>query len=146
MVEPAGPAQLKHTPADPHLLLVAEDDLDARALAAGLRRRGWQVTATDRPAAALDLWRRSGAQVALVDLDQDRVAALALMAAGLQLSPPRRSVALTRDLNAARLPPPLKQALGLSGVVVRPCHVDAINAAAVRAFDTVSRWVIALAG
>jgi ActR/RegA family two-component response regulator len=137
--------ELKPTPADPHLLLVAEDDLDAQALAAGLRRRGWRVSRTDRAATALPLWERSGAQVALIHLDQDRVAAMALMAAGLRLSPPRRSVALTRDLNAAHLPPAIKQPLGLSGVVVRPCHIDAVNAAVVRAFDTVSQWVVSQA-
>ena len=74
------------------------------------------------------------------------MAALALMAAGRQLSPPRRAVALTRDLAAARLSPTIKQSLGISGVVVRPCHVEAVNAALIRAFDTVSRWVVALAG
>jgi ActR/RegA family two-component response regulator len=146
MAEPTGRPELKPTPADPHLLLVAEDDLDAQALAAGLRRRGWRVTRTDRAASALPLWESSGAQVALIHLDQDRVAALALMALGRQLTPPRRAVALTRELGAARLPPAIKQALGLSGVVVRPCHVDAVNAAVVRAFDTVSRWVVAMAG
>jgi ActR/RegA family two-component response regulator len=137
--------ELKPTPADPHLLLVAEDDLDAQALAAGLRRRGWRVSRTDRASTALPLWERSGAQVALIHLDQDRVAAMALMAAGLRLSPPRRSVALTRDLAAAHLPPAIKQPLGLSGVVVRPCHIDAVNAAVVRAFDTVSQWVVSQA-
>jgi ActR/RegA family two-component response regulator len=146
MAESSGISQLTQTPADPHLLLVAEDDLDAQALAAGLRRRGWRVTRTHNPAAALPLWQTSGAQVALIHLDQDRVAALALMAAGRQLSPPRRAVALTRDLSAARMSPTIKQSLGLSGVVVRPCHVEAVNAALVRAFDTVSRWVVALAG
>jgi ActR/RegA family two-component response regulator len=146
MAQPPEQPQLKQTPADPHLLLVAGDDLHARALAAGLRRRGWRVTAAGHPAEALDLWRSSGAQVALVDLDGDRLAALALVAAGRRLDPPRRAVALTRDLTAARLPPSLKQSLGVSGVVVRPCHIDAVNAAVVRAFDAVSRWVIALAG
>ena len=146
MAKQSGRRELKHTPADPHLLLVAEDDLDAQALAAGLRRRGWRVTRTDRAATALPLWESSGAQVALVHLDQDRLAALALMAAGCQLTPPRRAVALTRELAAARLSPAIKHSLGISGVVVRPCHVDAVNAAVVRAFDTVSRWVVALAG
>jgi ActR/RegA family two-component response regulator len=145
MAEPPGRPELKSTPADPHLLLVAEDDLDSQALAAGLRRRGWRVTHTDRAAAALPLWESSRAQVALIHLDQDRVAALALMAAGRQLMPPRWAVALTRELGAARLSPVIKQSLGLSGVVVRPCHVDAVNAAVVRAFDTVSRWVVAQA-
>jgi ActR/RegA family two-component response regulator len=144
MAEPTGRPELKPTPADPHLLLVAKDDLDAQALAAGLRRRGWRVTHTERAAAALPLWESSGAQVALID--QDRVSALALMAAGRQLKPPRRGVALTRELGAARLSPALKESLGLSGVVVRPCHVDAVNAAVVRAFDVVSRWVVAQAG
>lgn len=146
MAEPGGRSELKFTPADPHLLLVSEDDLDAQALAAGLRRRGWRVTQTDRASTALPLWHSSGAQVALIHLDQDRLAALALMAAGRQLSPPRRAVALTRELGAARLAPALKQSLGLSGAVVRPCHVDAVNAAVVRAFDAVSRWVVAQSG
>ena len=106
MAEQTGRPELKPTPADPHLLLVAKDDLDAQALTAGLRRRGWRVTHTDRAAAALPLWESSGAQVALIHLDQDRVSALALMAAGRQLKPPRRAVALTRQLGAARLPPP----------------------------------------
>ena len=68
------------------------------------------------------------------------------MAAGLPADPARRAVALTRELAAARLSPAIKQSLGISGVVVRPCHVDAVNAAVVRAFDTVSRLVVALAG
>jgi ActR/RegA family two-component response regulator len=143
MAEPTGRPELKPTPADPHLLLVAQDGLDAQALAAGLRRRGWRVTHTERAAAALPLWDSSGAQVALIQLDQDRVSALALMAAGRRLKPHRRAVALTRELGAARLPSAIKESLGLSGVVVRPCHVDAVNAAVVRAFDTVSRWVVA---
>ena len=69
MAKQPGHPELKHTPADPHLLLVAEDDPDAQPNAAGLRRRGWRVTQTDRAATAIALWASLGAQVALVHLD-----------------------------------------------------------------------------
>jgi ActR/RegA family two-component response regulator len=129
------PDELNRTPADPHVLLVAENDLDARTLERWLVRRGWKVTRARRPAEALALWRSCGAQVALVDLDDDGPGGLGLLSMGQTLRPPRRAVISTRDLAAAHLPPALRQRLGIEGVAIRPCHMEAVACALVRAFD-----------
>ena len=129
------PDELNGTAAGPHVLLVAEGELYARTLERWLGRRGWKVTRAPRPGKALALWRSCGAQVALVDLDDDGPGGLALLSAGQELTPPRRAVVCTRDLAAAYLPEPVRRRLGIEGVTVRPCHIEAVASALERALD-----------
>jgi ActR/RegA family two-component response regulator len=112
-----------------HVLLVSADDLYARTLRAWLIRRQWQVTRAADAREALPTLRASGALVVLVDLQGDVLGGLALLAAARSLRPPVRAVISTPDVTASRLSDAVKQRLGIVGVTIRPCHIEAVEAA-----------------
>jgi hypothetical protein len=82
---------------------------------------------------ALESWRESGAGVALVDIDDDGLGALAVLAAATAFRPLGRAVICTRDRALVALPEDLRQRLGIEEVAVRPCHVSVLGAAILRA-------------
>jgi ActR/RegA family two-component response regulator len=112
-----------------HVLLVSADDLYAQTLRAWLIRRQWQVTRAADAREALPTLRASGALVVLVDLQGDVLGGLALLAAAQNLRPPVRAVISTPDLTASRLSDAVKRRLGIVGVTIRPCHIEAVGAA-----------------
>jgi ActR/RegA family two-component response regulator len=112
-----------------HVLLVSADDLYARTLRAWLTRRQWQVTRAADAREALPTLRASGALVVLVDLQGDVLGGLALLAAAQSLQPPVRAVISTPDITASRLSDAVKRRLGIVGVTIRPCHIEAVGAA-----------------
>ena len=116
-----------------HVLLVSGDDLYAQTLRAWLIRRQWQVTRAADAREALPTLRNSGALVVLVDLHGDVLGGLALLAAAQSLHPPVRAVIATPDLTASRLSDAVKRRLGIVGVTIRPCHIEAVGAALERA-------------
>ena len=116
-----------------HVLLVSADDLYARTLRAWLTRRQWQVTRAADAREALPTLRASGALVVLVDLQGDVLGGLALLAAAQSLQPPVRAVISTPDITASRLSDAVKRRLGIVGVTIRPCHIEAVGAALERA-------------
>ena len=114
-------------------LLLMTDDLYARTVARWLSTRGWQVIRAARAPEALTAWKASAVQAVLIDLDDDELGALSLLAAAQGLGLPGRAVVCTRDRNAARdtasLSPALRGRLGIQEITVRPCHIGAVEAA-----------------
>jgi ActR/RegA family two-component response regulator len=132
--------QLKPQPTTasaPRALLVMVDDLYARTVARWLSTRGWQVVRAARAAEALAFWKTSDTQAVLIDLDDDGLGALSLLATAHELGLPARAVVCTRDRNAARdaasLSPALRRRLGIQEITVRPCHIGTVEAALARA-------------
>jgi DNA-binding NtrC family response regulator len=126
--------QLRRTlPRRPHVLLVLKDQVYATAIALWLARLGWKVTHVTEVTEALEAWRESGAGVALVDIDDDGLGALAVLAAATAFRPLGRAVICTRDRALVALPDDLRQRLGIEDVAVRPCHVSVLGAAILRA-------------
>jgi two-component system response regulator RegA len=108
----------------PAVLLLVEEDLYAVTLERALARRGWRTMRTRGTTEALRLWPSSGARAALIDLDADGLAALTLLSALQATPPPCRAVVVTRDQTVQRLSEKVKRRLGISAIVIRPCHVD----------------------
>jgi ActR/RegA family two-component response regulator len=119
----------------PRVLLVFEDELHARTLARCLDRRGWQVIRAARAEDALSVWRSSGAQVALVDFDADRLAALSLLSAAQAELPNMRAVISTDSGEVKGLSPFTLRRLGIRAVTRHQCHVDQLAAVLAQAAD-----------
>jgi DNA-binding NtrC family response regulator len=120
-------------PLRPHVLLVLKDEVYATAISLWLARLGWKVTHVTEVTEALESWRESGAGVALVDIDDDGLGALAVLAAATAFRPLGRAVICTRDRALVTLPDDLRQRLGIEEVAVRPCHISVLGAAILRA-------------
>jgi ActR/RegA family two-component response regulator len=112
-----------------HVLLVMDDHLYARTTERWLSKRGWQVTRAKSITQAYERWRGSGAEIALVDLDDDGLGGFTLLTAGQRLSPPRRAVLCTQERAVAGLPESTRRRLGIVEIVLRPCHLDLVLAA-----------------
>lgn len=133
-VRPSLAQQLKRTlPRRPHVLLVLKDEVYATVISVWLSRLGWDVTQVAEVTQALEAWRESGAAVALVDLDDDGLGALAVLAAATAFRPLGRAVICTRDRALVELPEDLRRRLGIEEIAVRPCHVSVLGAAIQRA-------------
>jgi DNA-binding NtrC family response regulator len=120
-------------PRRPHVLLVLKDEVYATAISVWLSRLGWSVTHVAETARALESWRESGAAVALIDIDDDGLGALAVLAAATAYRPLGRAVICTRERALAELPEDVKRQLGIAEVAVRPCHVAVLGASILRA-------------
>lgn len=122
-----------NTPAAARALLVIADDLYARTVGRWLSTRGWQVTRAADASQGLASWKASDAQAVLIDLDDDDLGALLLMAAAKHQGLTARAVVCTRDPEAAALPAATKERLGIEDIKVRPCHIGEVGAALARA-------------
>jgi PAS domain S-box-containing protein len=125
--EAAPPEAARATTTPPARILYVDDDDDLLELAElAFRRRGYRVTSTSRPRAALELFREAPTTFDLIVTDQHMPVMLGedLLTAILRIRPDAQVVVLSGHVTpdeARRL-----RGLGARAVVEKPLHVDEI--------------------